>query len=162
MIENHPLQLYSSAFLFTPRGTITRYQFESDELGWLLSNKIGEEGWGQCLQTLEGHNGIVKLVAFPSSSTLLASGSGGGIIKIWDARSGQWFTSLVGHGGSVESPAFSSNNMWLASGKRFALEIWQTDNWESAFLIGCWGMQRRGATFSPNEAHLCKWSQTSY
>ncbi|KAJ5788212.1 hypothetical protein N7457_003202, partial [Penicillium paradoxum] len=129
MIDNHPLQVYSSAVFFTPRGTITRNQFETNELGWLSTNEVVEEGWGQCLQTLVGNGIHMNSVVFSSSGTLLASGHAGGAIKIWDPRSGQCLRTFKGQGDSVYSLVFSHDDAWLVSGGS-AFEIWQTHSWQ--------------------------------
>jgi WD40 repeat protein len=55
------------------------------------------DSWSACLQTLEGHSGWVRLVAFLHDSTRLASASYDSTVKIWDASSGACLQTLEGH-----------------------------------------------------------------
>lgn len=154
IIENYPLQVYYSAMFFAPRSTITRNQYEPDKLRWLNTNKITEEGWGQCLQTLQGHAHIISSVTFSSSNTMLASGDYDGTIKIWDTRSGHCLQTLEGQGGWVRSLAFSPGNMWLASGGDTVFEIWKTETWQHLSIIEGVDVRCSSVRFSPNEARL--------
>ncbi|OCK96609.1 uncharacterized protein K441DRAFT_51027 [Cenococcum geophilum 1.58] len=49
------------------------------------------DNWSACLQTLEGHSGDVRSVAFSHDSTRLASAFDEGTVRIWDASSGECF-----------------------------------------------------------------------
>ncbi|KAI1332917.1 vegetative incompatibility protein HET-E-1 [Xylariaceae sp. FL0255] len=53
VIQLAPLQIYSSALLFTPRDSLIRTKFETDMPDWvqLVSNPLPR--WNNCLQTLE-------------------------------------------------------------------------------------------------------------
>lgn len=57
--------------------------------GWWLDNntvKVWAAATGACVQTLEGHNGTVRSVAFSADGQRLASGSQHGkTAKVWDA-----------------------------------------------------------------------------
>ena len=59
------------------------------------------------LQTLEGHLGAVRSVAFAPDGKQLASGSGDKTIKLWDVATGSLQRTLEGHSDSVWSVAFS-------------------------------------------------------
>ncbi|KPA39026.1 nwd1 protein [Fusarium langsethiae] len=47
-----------------------------------------EADWNACLQTLEGHGGLVNSVVFSADGQRLASGSDNNTVKIWDAATG--------------------------------------------------------------------------
>ncbi len=111
-----PLQLYSSALLFSPKGSVIRNKFQEILPSWVSQLPIIERSWSPCLQTLEGHAGQVLLVAFSVDGCQLASGSGDKTIKIWDTTMGALQQTLEGHTDWVRSVAFSADGRQLASG----------------------------------------------
>nr|ADA68836.1 HET-R [Podospora anserina] len=116
IIEQAPLQAYTSALVFAPVGSLVKKRFKTEEPSWISTKPVVETDWNACLQTLEGHNGSVYSVAFSADGQRLASGAGDRTVKIWDPASGQCFQTLEGHNGSVYSVAFSPDGQRLASG----------------------------------------------
>ncbi|KAK4653541.1 HNWD NOD-like receptor pc6 [Podospora pseudocomata] len=125
VIENYPLQVYTSALIFSPARSITRGLFTQEERKLITSRPIVEDNWNACRQTLEGHGGPVLSVAFSPDSKLVASGSGDKTIKIWDAATGSCTQTLKGIWDSVTSVAFSPDSKWVASGSHDkTIKIW--------------------------------------
>ena len=88
-------------------------------------------GWSACLQTLEGHSGRVRSVAFSHDSARLASASVDNTVKIWDANSGECLQTLEGHSNRVLSVAFSHDLTWLASASvNKTVKIWDASSGE--------------------------------
>ncbi|KAL2193341.1 NWD1 protein, partial [Corynascus similis CBS 632.67] len=114
-IENSPLQVYTSALVFNPARSITRYQYKNEEPKWIIRKPIMENNWSACLQTLEGHSGSVESVAWSYDATRLASVSRDKTVRIWDPKTGQCISTLKGHGNSVYPVAWSHNATRLAS-----------------------------------------------
>ncbi|PTU22686.1 hypothetical protein P175DRAFT_0141579 [Aspergillus ochraceoroseus IBT 24754] len=73
--------LYFCNIFFSPQSSITRHQFELNDLGWITGKHV-EEHWSACLQTLIGHDDWVNSVVFSHNSKLLASTSDNKTIKI--------------------------------------------------------------------------------
>ncbi|KAL6900437.1 hypothetical protein GGI43DRAFT_383913 [Trichoderma evansii] len=124
-IENNPLQVYASALVFSPTCSITRNYFKGDWPEWISKNPAMENGWGACLQTLEGHGTSVRSVAWSYNATRLASGSDNGMVIIWDPATGRCVSTLKHLDGSVMSVAWSHDAKRLASasdGK--TIKIW--------------------------------------
>ncbi|KAJ5113883.1 hypothetical protein N7456_002417 [Penicillium angulare] len=150
MIENHPLQVYTSAIFFTPRSTKVRHQFETDDLKWINSNKFLEESWGECLQTLDGGNDV-NSVAISYSGEVLVSSGHLGMIKIWNFRSGQCIRTLESPAGSVYELTFSPHDTLLVSACGGGFDIWQTHDWQCIHTIH--GSTSTSVKFSPSKAY---------
>ena len=65
---------------------------------------------------LKGHANAVSAVAFSLNAEMLASGSGDGVVKLWDTHTGKEIASNKAHRGSVYSVVFSPNGKTVASG----------------------------------------------
>ncbi|KAH8891480.1 hypothetical protein GQ53DRAFT_720081, partial [Thozetella sp. PMI_491] len=99
IVADHPLQLYSSAILFSPEKNLIRQKVQAELPSWIVTKPNIEPFWNSCTTTLEGHSDWVTSIAW-SSDGRLASGSYK-TIKIWDPTTGQCTTTLEGHSDSV-------------------------------------------------------------
>src|SRR5206468_32524 len=66
--------------------------------------------------TQETHTNAVYSVAFSADGTRIASASGDGMVKVWDAHTGQQMLYLKGHTNWVHSVAFSADGKRIVSG----------------------------------------------
>lgn len=111
VVENHPLQVYASALVFSPARSITRDLFKQEVRRWITTEPVVEDDWNVCLHTME-HGEAVNSVAFLPDSKLVASGSSDKTVKIWDAGMGTCTQTLQGHGeeysGSMPASSRSS------------------------------------------------------
>ncbi|KAL2195258.1 NACHT domain-containing protein [Corynascus similis CBS 632.67] len=98
VIENCPLQVYTSALIFSPRRSATRSEFSNAVPKWIIQKPVMADNWSACLSTLEGHSDSV-------SST----------VKIWDPATGECVSTLKGHSGFVKSVAWSHDASRVAS-----------------------------------------------
>ncbi|KAH6977632.1 hypothetical protein EDB80DRAFT_264764 [Ilyonectria destructans] len=124
-MEVAPLQVYTSALVFSPTRSLVRELFKEGEPDWIMLKPHMESDWNACLQTLEGHRYSVMSVAFSADGQRLASGSHDNTIKVWDAATGACLQTLEGHDSLVNSVAFSADGQRLASGSLgSSIKVW--------------------------------------
>jgi len=123
MIEQAPLQTYSTALVFSPIHSVIRKQFWSQRLVAIQSIWGTEEYWDPCLQVLNCKS--PKSVAISPDGKTLASGSWDHSIRLWDGLTGKERQTLKGHTSSVYSVAFSPDGKTLASGSEdYSIRLW--------------------------------------
>lgn len=66
--------------------------------------------------SLSGHATFIRSITFSPDGVLLASGSNGKSVKLWDVQTGGIVKVFSGHGNWVESVSISADNAWVASG----------------------------------------------
>ncbi|KUJ23842.1 uncharacterized protein LY89DRAFT_726897 [Mollisia scopiformis] len=183
-IENYPLQISSSALIFSPTQSLIRQLFWRDEPEWITIKPIMESQWNELLQTLEGHrgsaDGTIKLwdtktrallqtfkghtawvwsVAFSPNSQRLASSSYDHTVRLWDINLGTLQQTLKGHEDSVRTVTFSPNSQQLVSlSSDGNIRLWDAN---SGVLLQTLGGHKDSVTsvvFSPDGCQLASWS----
>ncbi|KAK1589765.1 uncharacterized protein LY79DRAFT_517222 [Colletotrichum navitas] len=131
MISTAPLQLYSSAHIFTPQRSIVRRTFAEATPSWISLQPEPELDWDQCLQKLEGHGGAVYSVAFSHDSTYIVSASSDQTVRVWRTDTGECIHSLEGHSDTVQSVAVSHDSALIVSASfDKTVRVWRTDTGE--------------------------------
>ncbi|MGD8404433.1 MAG: TIR domain-containing protein, partial [Anaerolineales bacterium] len=120
------------------------------------------------LRSIQKYTNGFKSVAFnpecdsPTEACreILASGSGDGIIRMWDVKSGQQIgEALNGHAGSVESVAFSPDGKTLASGSGDStIRLWSVESGEEIAILSGHEGSVNSVAFSPDGKTLASGS----
>lgn len=98
---------------------------------------------------LEGHRGGVTALAFAPNGETIATGSGNGLVRLWDAATGKQLVKLDPFSGTrVSHVGFSADGKYLSAASRKSVTAWGmtdpakpkewfTDNYsESAYKFG--------------------------
>jgi len=93
-------------------------------LHYLNECQVNRRGWEHrylwtrinAKQTLVGHTGDVRSVAFSPDGKRIITASFDGTARVWDAETGQEVLSLRGHTHQVHSAAFSLDGKYLVTG----------------------------------------------
>ncbi|EDN99566.1 hypothetical protein SS1G_02421 [Sclerotinia sclerotiorum 1980 UF-70] len=150
-IEQAPLQIYCSALFFAPENSIIRKTFQEYIPSWIYKISRTRSNWSAALQTLEGHSGSVKSVAFSPDGTKVASGSHDNTIRLWDAMTGESLQTLEGHSDWVKSVAFSPDGTKVASGSDDeTIRLWDAMTGESLQTLEGHSDSVSSVAFSPD------------
>jgi WD40 repeat protein len=87
---------------------------------------FGQEKKPEILVKLEGHRGGVSALAFDPKVTLLATGSGNGVVRIWETRTGEFAFPLDSqrhNGARVNHIGFSASGTLVSTSSKNAVLI---------------------------------------
>jgi WD40 repeat protein len=80
---------------------------------------------GKQLQSLEGHKGAVRSLAFSPDGSLLVSGGEDHSVRVWKMETGKEIQTLNAHRGNIYTISFSPIGKYLATGSAdTTLLIW--------------------------------------
>lgn len=155
-----PLQLYSSALLFTPTSSSIRETFNNYLPSYIKTSPIIQHSSNAELLTLEGHTGRILSVVFSFDNQLVASGSEDCTVRLWDTHTGDLYLTLVGHSKAVLSVSFSSENQLLASGSADkTIRLWDTVTGATQKILKGHLWSVTSVAFSPDELLLVSGSR---
>lgn len=122
-IEIAPLQVYSSALMFSPMQSPVRQTFDKSFPSWIYNKPLVNETWSPCLQIFEGHRFSIHSIAF-SGDNKLATISYGEAIKIWDIATGACLRTFFDPINPVLSICFLHNERLASGSRNGSIQVW--------------------------------------
>jgi WD40 repeat protein len=159
-IEGFPLQVYASALAFSTSSSITRQQFESEMVEFIVRKPATEEDWSACLQILQGHTASVNSAAWSPDGVRISSASSDRLVKIWDSVTGQCILTIKGHSDEVKSVAWSPDGTQIVSAsKDNTVRTWDSMTGECLSLLQEHEDSVESVSWSYDGAYLASGSQ---
>ncbi|KAF3938599.1 hypothetical protein ABW19_dt0200538 [Dactylella cylindrospora] len=104
VIDEAPLQVYSSALVFAPEKSVIRSLFLERHPRWAELVSKTDQFWGPIMQVFQGHENGVEYLKFSPDGTQIASSGLDYTTKIWGRFSGK---PLETYNTYLTKPAFS-------------------------------------------------------
>ncbi|KAJ5740649.1 G-protein beta WD- 40 repeats containing protein [Penicillium malachiteum] len=158
-VTHWPLQLYSSALIFSPESSIVKRRNMDKIPEFIKKTPTTEIAWASLLQTLEGHSNWVHIVIFSPDGKQIASGSLDRTIKLWDTTTGDLQKTLEGHSNSVQTVVFSPDGKQIASGSLDkTIKLWDTTTGDLQKTLEGHSDWVRTVVFSPDGKQIASGS----
>jgi len=147
--ESYPL----SAVALSPDGSRLAVALPDREPNWRIV--VWDAVEGTHLQTLEGHEEDVTVLAFSPDGAYLLSASHNQTAWLWDPAEGTHLQTLEGHEEDITDLAFSPDGAYLLSASQDqTARLWDATNFEPAHVLAGHASSIESVAFSDDGAYL--------
>ncbi|KAK6356044.1 hypothetical protein TWF718_000418 [Orbilia javanica] len=175
IVNEAPLQLYSSALIFSPETSVVKNMFRSRIPTWIRrSPKMSQSAWGAELQKFEGYNEWVGAVGFSPDGKQLITVSKNRTIVVWDVATGEELQKVEGTNHGVFAVAISPEGTVATGcvvsrldGKQLApgleeetIMLWDTSTGREIQSLGGHDDVVKAVAFSPDGRQLASGGRT--
>ncbi|KAK6351443.1 hypothetical protein TWF718_004603 [Orbilia javanica] len=139
LIRTWPLQIYSSAIIFSPQAGLVREANLDKIPGWLRRIPQVEEGQSYPIQTVKTFSESITAIAFsPDSKTIAAVTKI--TIELWDVATGDHLKTIVCGDyvldcSSTNAVVFSPNGKYIISGLTGTVKVWDVVTGKGRVLL---------------------------
>ncbi|KAJ5088692.1 G-protein beta WD- 40 repeats containing protein [Penicillium angulare] len=158
-MENWPLQIYSSAVIFSPESSVIRSKNMKRVPGWFRRISPTERTWTTWIQAMSGHSNIVSAVSFSPGGKNILTSSGDTTIKLWDAKTGNLQKTITGHSSWVGAAVFSPDGRMIVSGSvDKTVRLWDIKTGDMLKILSGHSDSVRTVVFSPDGEQIASGS----
>lgn len=126
IIDNAPLQIYSSAILFSPQSSLVRALFEEQLLSWITTKPFVEKHWSPCLLTIAAPIHRIPM-AISNNMKIVTMNPNSYSLKVWDIASGKHIQVLKRTEG-VSQVVFSGDSTKVLAVFDSRIVSWDVDS----------------------------------
>lgn len=134
IIQQHPLQVYHTTHIFSPKNSVVRMAFADAKLSdWIRRSGDVGPNWAASLRTFETQDRRLSTCVAFSRDGKIASGTANGSVHAWNTTSGDELFSVAGLEANVTAVSFAPNG-FLATALRYdernssSIKIWDMDD----------------------------------
>ncbi|MEM6402860.1 MAG: WD40 repeat domain-containing protein, partial [Cyanobacteria bacterium P01_D01_bin.116] len=111
--------------------------------------KLWDINNGNCFWTLNGHNLIIKSLAFSPDDKILASGSADKTIRFWNVDNGKCCQILQNHTDEISQIVFSPNGILISNSYDQSIKFWDIDKSKVIRTLQGFDNSIRSVSFHP-------------
>jgi WD40 repeat protein len=137
VVDQYPLQLYSSLRLCLPSSCLMHPIFAKNQPAWISKLPNPSKDWDPRQHVLEGHKASIEAISFSLDNTHMVSLSTDGNLRVWRLDTGECireiWTQKHQDSNYYIGISISTNPMWVVTQTEEQLRLWRGD---TAELVG--------------------------
>ncbi|KAH7182382.1 uncharacterized protein B0J16DRAFT_321163 [Fusarium flagelliforme] len=163
VVDQYPLQLYSSLRYTVPSTSPMQPIFTSSTPEWMSQFPASSSGWDHHQNVLEGHEAPIEAAAFSSDSTHMVSLSKDGNMRVWRLDTSECIRETWIEGvpfGVLPTIAITTEPIWIYFKDQENMHLWHGETAELVGQYASFADQRHKPCFSQC-ARYCAFMDTS-